>query len=440
MNQASDKVTDLDDKIKSEKGTWSQCHRISRIFSKDYLKVLSSDRPDPIKMNLQNFFLKFKENTDSFIRKAEKKVNNDYEMQFILNNSVVFIVDQLEKDLDDIRLCGNQWLGEFRKMKEILLAIQIIVVFSYFFLMVYESYKITEINNFVWNKISESTYHSFYDIRNKCIHRLTSLLDTNEEEANLLFDCNRVKINQFPVKFRQMWMYLWRIGIFVLISALYFVVLAVVVGTDIETAISRHNDLKILLYQKVFLTQKTEFFTISPYFNYFPKDFTDERFFKLMDQYYGIDHQLMSEKYLDSFHQNTDDYLLKYYNRSITHGLLNHDKIVRLDSFYLYSTNYSSGINSYSIRVNELYNLNLKIIDLINKSSKDLINSKYKTIITGIIVFSLFYILIYGFFYWPYFNKKMNQMRKMKKLCPIFMSSDLTSHTNDKSMKSYNKN
>ena len=29
-------------------------------------------------------------------------------------------VDQLEKDLDDIRLCGNQWLGEFRKMKEIL--------------------------------------------------------------------------------------------------------------------------------------------------------------------------------------------------------------------------------------------------------------------------------------------------------------------------------
>lgn len=431
-------VVDIEDNIIEEEKNWQKCGKISGIFSDDYLRVYS-EYDNISKMNLHDFIIKFKEKTSSFILKQKSNLDSSEEAKFILENSAIRIVDQLEIDFEEIKICANGWLEDFKTLKNILLIIQIIVVFLYFLLMVYESYRIAKINNFVWNKISESTYHSFYDIRNKCIHRLTSLLDTPEEEAFLLNDCNRVKINNFPVRIRQMWQYLWRIGIFVLISSIYFIILSMVAGASIEKLISTHNDMKFYMYQKEFLTQKTEFYTISSYVNYFDKNFIKQNFEEIMSTYTEIDSELVDKKYENNYKGNTFDYLFKYYNESISFGLLNNDRSAKFDSYYLYSGNFSEGINLYSTKISQLRYLNLKIIDLTTKTAKTEIDSAFNNITTGIIIFSIFYVFIYIFFYWPYFNHKMNQMKKMKKLCRIFVSVDQTSQTHDKVVKNPKK-
>ena len=438
MEAGLDEVLDIEDKIIGEKKEWEKCGRISRIFSSDYLRVYS-EYEYLSKTNLRNFILKFKEKASSFILKQKSNLDSSEEAKFILENSAIGIVEQLEIDFEEIKICANGWLDDFKTIKNILLIIQIIIVFLYFLLMVYESYKIAKINNFVWNKISESTYHSFYDIRNKCIHRLTSLLDTPEEEAFLLNDCNRVKINTFPVRINQMWQYLWRIGIFVLISSIYFITLSMVAGSSIEKSISTYNDLKYFLYQKEFLTQKTEFYTISSYANYFDKNLIKQHFEKVMDTYTKIDSELVKKKYKNCYKGNTFDYLFKYYNESISFGMINHDRSAKIDSYYLYSANYSEGINLYSTKISQLRYLNLKILDMTSNTAKTEINASFNNITTGIIIFSIFYVLIYLFFYRPYFNHKINQMKKMKKLCRIFVSVDQTSQTHDKVVKSPKK-
>jgi hypothetical protein len=212
-----------------------------------------------------------------------------------------------------------------------------------------------------------------------------------------------------------------------------------VAGASIEKLISTHNDMKFYMYKKEFLTQKTEFYTISSYVNYFDKNFIKQNFEEIMNTYTEIDSELVDKKYENNYKGNTFDYLFKYYNESISFGLLNNDRSAKFDSYYLYSGNFSEGINLYSTKISQLCYLNLKIIDLTTKTAKTEIDSAFNSITTGIITFSIFYVLIYIFFYWPYFNHKMNQMKKMKKLCRIFVSVDQTSQTHDKVVKSPKK-
>lgn len=415
---------DIEHKIMNEESRWTGCKMISRIFQDEYLKTYDSNGVLIEKeLGLTDFIHNFKSIVLAFLKKKSENLDCTKEMKYMINNGIFHVSKQLKTDYQDIENCSNHWTADFNFTKDLLVLSQLSVLVLYFCLATYKAYKITHATNLVWKKISESTFNAFYDIRNRCINRLTTYLDTSEEEANLFFDYNRTQKNTFSVKFLQIWPYVWRVLIFILFSTAYFLSIFLVGSMKIENLITDYNALKQHLYHKNFLIIETNFWTISSITGKIDESLVKLYFHQTVNLYSSIDSDILNIKY-KKFYFEDYKYLIDRYNEDIKYGLVHTSKLGVLDSYYIFSTKDSQHLDEYSILMNNLKMLNEVIINDVNANGKDVINQEFEFSIMAFVIYGFISISLFLGVYYVFFERKIAHLVKMKELTKMFVSNN----------------
>lgn len=411
----------IEDDIMDEESMWKGCGRISRIFNEKYLDVYELDGEFVAKqLTLHDFIQNFKTVASDFIKKLENGEDNVAELNYMVNNAMIYINKQLKADYQDIETCLNDWKSDFNFTKDMLVILQLTILYLYFILICYKAYKVIHATNLVWKKISETTFIAFYDIRNRCINRLTTYLEVSEEEANLFYEYNRVQKNTFSVKFLQVWPYIWRILIFILSSTLYFVLISLVGSMRIEELITDYNSIKDILYQKNFFMLETNFWTVASTSNLIDENIVKFYFDQTIDSYSKVDSHMLEDRY-KKFYSSDYDFLIDKYSTNITYGLVNTNKATLLDSFYITSTKDTGYMDKYSRLMNELKSLNEVIISDVSRTGKSIINLEFQYTIMFIVLYGVFCIVLFLGVYLVFFERKINHLRHMKELTKMFV-------------------
>ena len=413
----------IEDDIMNEKDTWIGCKRISRIFEDEYLETYNLNGVLLYKkLTLSDYVQDFKNIISISIEKRAKKSDWTRELNYMVNNGIILVANQLKIDYDEIDKCSNEWTADFNFTKAMLILTQLSVLVLYFSLVTYKAYKITYSTNLVWKKISESTFNAFYDIRNRCINRLTTYLETSEEEANLLYEHNRCQKNTFSVKFLQIWPYTWRILIFVLTSAAYFLSIFLVSSMEMEKIITEYNSLKDHIYHKNMLILETNFWTISSITGKVDENLVKLYFQQTLNLYSSADSEIMKTKY-KKFYKESFDYLIDQYSESIKYGLISTNKLAVLDSYHIFSTKDTDYLDRYSILMNDLKKLNEALITEVTRNGKDVVNEEFEYSIIGFVLYGLFSFFMFLGVYYVFFERKIAHLVKMKELTGMFVLS-----------------
>lgn len=411
----------IEDDIMNEENMWKSCGRISRIFNEQYLSVYDLDgNLNDKELTLHDFIQDYKKVASNFIKKLEEGEDAKSELRYMVNNAMIYANKQLKADYKDIETCLNDWKLDFNFTKDILVILQLTILYLYFLLICYKVYKVTLATNLVWKKISETTFIAFYDIRNRCINRLTTYLDVSEEEANLFYEHNRAQKNTFSVKFLQIWPYIWRILIFIISSTLYFILISLVGSMRIENLITDFNSIKDILYQKNFFMLETHFWTVSSTSSILDEKIVEFYFDQTIDSFSKIDSQMLEDKY-KKFYSGDYDFLIDKYSANITYGLINTNKATLLDSFYIVNTKNAGYLGKYSKLMNELKSLNEVIIKDVSRTGKDIINLEFKYTIMFIVLYGAFCIVLFLAVYYVFFERKIGHLRHMKELTKMFV-------------------
>lgn len=414
---------DIEDLIFGEKETWKSCKKVNSFFVEDTLEIYTKNKDTyQNKMNLLDFIKKYKKNIRDYLNNTEHGLDATSQVEFLLINGIIDVYNQLTLDFTSIENCSNLWVRDFDRLKNLILIVQISIVFGYLFLKIYKVYKIVKTTNLVWTKISENTFHAFYEIRNKCIHRLTTYLDTTEEEANLFLEYNRVEKSEFLVKFSQIWTYVWRKLFFLVISILYFLIISLVLNTHLENYIKTHNILKEVLFEKSFIIHQANFWTISSLTHLIMPDLETESFQNVIEKYESTRINILNEEFNSFLTGKAGDYYYAdSYESNIPHGLIKTTELAMLDSMYLFDTKDEMIIDVYSSRMDNLKNLTSEIILLADKNGKDAIAKDFDYIIAAIILYCLFCAIIYFAFYLPFLRNRIKHLKKMEALVKMFM-------------------
>lgn len=414
----NEKVEDFT--IDGEKG-WGDCPEASHIFNQKYLKIYSLDGYFSKMVTLHDFVLEYRTIATNFLNKTKNKEKYWEEYYYVVNNGMITAPIFLKNDYDSLIYCSKLWVGSFSQIKQILLILQISLTLVCFCLIMFKVYHVTKITNIVWNKISESTFATFYDIRNKCIHRLTTFLDTTDEEASLLYEYNRVRKNIFEVKFSQLWPYIWRILIFVILSNLYFIFVCFIQSAAVENLIVENNLIKDALYHKSELIIEANFWTVSSFIPQLDSNLKSQYFNETISTNSIADKRLFKKAYSKFFESKGLDMLYKHYDSNITHGLLTDSRAALIDACFIFLNKSQNDLNSFSNKMSDLYDLSKDIILLSNTNGKDIINRDYGFQIFSIVICSIFGLLLYLLLYYPFFNSKSFQLVKMKDLSRMFV-------------------
>ncbi|OMJ95147.1 hypothetical protein SteCoe_1518 [Stentor coeruleus] len=413
----------IENMIFGERNAWKGCKKASSFFVDDTLEIFTQNKDTyHNKMNLLDFIKNYKKNVRDYLNNTENGLDATSQIQFLLVNGIIEVYNQLSLDFASIENCANHWVKDFDRLKNIILIVQISVVFGYLFLKIYKVYKIVKTTNLVWTKISENTFNAFYEIRNKCIHRLTTYLDTSEEEASLFLEYNRVNKSEFLVKFSQIWSYIWRKMAFLVVSILYFFLISLVLDTHLENLIQEHNLLKEVLFEKSFIIHQANFWTISSFTHLIVPDLETESFQDVIRRYENKKIDILNEKFNCFLIGKAGDYYYaNSYESNIPHGLIKTTELAIIDSMYLFDTKDFGVVDVYSNRMDNLKNLTSEIILLVDQNGKDAIKKDFEYIISAVICYCLFCGFFYFTFYLPFLKIRIKHLRKMEALVKMFM-------------------
>jgi hypothetical protein len=423
MEKDLKKYQRIEDTIADEENNWGSCPGSSRIFNEKYLKIYDGGGVLSKKMNLHDFVLEYRKVTERFLNKT--RMNEEYqdEYSYIVNNGIIGVPPYLKVDFDSLVSCSKIWIESFKKIKQILLTFQISLTFTCFFMIIYKVYQVVQLTNRVWNRVSDSTFTAFYDIRNKCIHRLTSCLETSEEEASLFYEFNRVKKNIFEVKIVQILPYFWRISIFMFLSGVYFLLVCYVQSVNIETLITNNRLVKHGLFHKSELILEIDFWTISSFVPEIDKTLKQKYFEEAVQSNEKIDKIILNPEFKKFFKSEGLDFLYKHYDSNVSHGLLTNSRAALFDSFYIFHDNNDSFLDYYSKEMQNLFELNSEIIKLSDNNGKDLVNNECWLQVVSIVLVSIFCFFLYICLYYPFLNDRTAQLMKMKDLSRMFVSN-----------------
>jgi hypothetical protein len=348
--------------------------------------------------------------------------NAQVQTKFLLQNGMVEGYKELLYYYDYIKACQTNALDQMNNLKYIFLIIQLSLVIGYLVLKIFIVVDITKKNNLAWTILSENTYGSFYQIRDKCVSRLINQLDTGEEEAFIFNEYNRVQINKFHVVFSQVWSYLWRKLLYLSVTIVYFVVICEYLYPDIEKTIENHSLVVQVLYKRSYTLNTLNFWTISSINPTIDSDLVPVYFSNIVGQYLQTRDAIKDPRFKGILIGNLYQYLYNEYTGTNTaEGLYKETELVLLDSYYLFSTRDSQILNSYSNRTSALQDLTKVIISLADQQSRSLIEDQSTYLVLGIVFYCFFCVGVYFLFYLPFLNNRIRHIEKLQEIADMFM-------------------
>jgi hypothetical protein len=420
--------SNIEDYLYSEIGpSLEQCSVINDLFNNkeipiDSLGSFAYKNTD----NLYDFIEKYRQNAESLLNKTDWSATANSELFYVLQNGMFRVYRQLSTDLVKINDCITNWIVSFTSIHTIILIVQLSVLALYLLIQAFQVCTVIKIQNSQWTKLSKHTFEFFYEIRDKCVNRLTNFLNTSEEEISLLFDYTKGSPYEFTRSFSQVWAYIWSALLFGLLTLCYLLVFYFAIDSKLNEIAIQSNELKLVLFERNSLILQTNFWTISQMTQLVDNGLNEEYLNKTIEDYIKTRYRIRESKYKQFIYGSAYDYIYNSYpfNEYSRTGLYNYNEAAIIDSYYLANTKEITDLDKYSSMMKGLFDLNNKTIQLVIDNSQVVIYSRYINCMIAVVVYSVFSLVLFLSFYLPFLSKRSSHIWKMAKLAKLFIKND----------------
>ncbi|OMJ81096.1 hypothetical protein SteCoe_18508 [Stentor coeruleus] len=458
-------LADLHDRVNSIKilqeillktyNEWSFC---------DYSKIVRQDEipywdylnlPDIEHESLHSIIGLLIESANDFIAHIESN-STDYKssLYFIIYNGIGISFRETRKAMVGLTECEHNRVIELNNVRTLLLIVAMVVSgFLASFLAVYILYS-DRIINTLWESLQKKVHAGYYDFRQILLERLSQLHDQQNDYDEI--DANLYKQYK-PQKFYHSMRFIKRFIIFFIIAGVLYIVTSYVFYEHIHNYLYyRPTLMYAIISRRISLTELC-FFSNEIEYQYTPFSL-DKSFY----EYNALADMKKSYKtaladLLKTKNTMRDPHVMSLMSKGLEEMIFqNIDQVPTFLSFGTYAAmaylNFESQYISYDNKKddaefiqNYIEQMNtmtsqLKIVsNYCNSDSKHLINEQLDYLKYFIICFSIFIIMIYAFYYYPYLAKEQKVLKRLTQLIAVLPMKPSFVQCSDKESTRMNK-
>lgn len=348
-----------------------------------------------------------------FITKYNNKTSTYTEGNVLVRNGIIHLYRQGIVDMSQIDKCHDEVVTGFKATQRYIMILQLSILLSLFLLQSWQISFFIKGSNFFWNKISQHTYDSFFNIKVKCCDRLTHYLQAQEEEIQGLYELNRINKNEFTVTFSQVCGYCWRFSILFVLTGMYLGFFYSFFLDDVKVISEEKIQLINSVYYRKFSLERIENYSVLniAYYGYFVKfieetilEYDKEKKHALHNSFGG----LVTGGLYDYFYDNQGtDGVLKYGLNSAGNWIVMESYNIRQKYDYVAFKAYFDGTNA-----------TLTLFDTVIKEVIKKGNSKVDSVYQVTLFLMAAYVLCCGLlcalFYFPYLKRKNEKILSLQ--------------------------
>ncbi|CAG9320311.1 unnamed protein product [Blepharisma stoltei] len=421
-------VTDLQnvqDYIFTEYDQWSYCSN-SEFVKKDVIPMWNFDKSQPVmtKSNLYDAVDKFILNWENLISAVTKNETFIKYIKFIVMNSADFSYEYSNIAMSGLVDCEVERVNSFGTNIKILLVAGLVLLALFvsiiigYIVMASKSY-----DNF-WNFMFNNSQVSLIQLKREAIDRLFAFHGIDYHSENIENDQRAHKHSKIKTDINKK--YIWRLMIFFVIAASYYLLTYFYLYVQCETSMMNRPKLLSNINLKRALLSRIGFFardTYSPYLiRIFPKlyEFSSSRkiFERSVALYNEKDKEFRKKKYKKLMSKNLLRQIYETSDSSIPklhYGARTGADFTIFEAYYISSQKSieSSYMPTFINLTREVQNeIGAQFLEL-DKNSKDVINSQLNDIILCTVSYSIALCILFFCYYLPYLNNESKQFTKL---------------------------
>ena len=315
--------------------------------------------------NLLNIVNEFSSQTAKFLEVDYESQAGKDSQYYIVINGIGSICGNLELALKDLKECEKEKVYDLDATVYLLLSVAVLVLLVCFGVLSWSSNIINYNSHQVWNFLRSNIAQSYFELKNSCLDRLSSLYEEILEDQPISSVNNKKEVN-----FRRSFKYIMRISVFLGFSCLYYLLMFLVVYRQCVNLLLIKPDYTSMLHDIQADLSLVDFWTrekvVSPYegyklvdllpksyifespeeeYQYFSDKITEELKFVKESEETGM----LSSDTKKALLETTDSEVV-----GLTNGFVNGCTLYLLESSFVLSVNEES-ILDYMIEVEELH-------------------------------------------------------------------------------------
>lgn len=400
--------------------SYKSCHISKHLLDEGALDVYYTSNNTEIQhKNAYDFIKDIKLALNLYIENPKNQENID----FLLNTTMIIALPKIEKYLYDIIGCSNTSVDALNTINYVIVVVQVSLLIASFLLKFSEVIKILQNFNRIWTTIGENVHKYYYQIRDRCINRLTENLNIKEEEIFHLYDLTAVKIPKFSITPKQIFGQMWIVILFIAVSFVYFLVVSQISYIKIGENIKNANNFNYLLYKHKGYLSQIDFWTVAGLSNYTSKGIQKEKLLKLWEKFSKNVKAIENESCFIHVDNGIYDSLYKKNSQNlIKNGAIHESEVAYYDSFYISENNDLLEIDMYRRKMQDLRSVVETNIEDTYAYGKKIAMDEIRQIIVWSVLYTVFAFSMFFFVYLPFLNRQRVYFKHIEILAKIFVN------------------
>lgn len=411
---------DIENILRKELIKHKSCWISNHLLTDTPLKIYFTGNNSQIhKSNVYDFIKVIKSSIEAYIENPHDMEN----FEFFINTTILLALPQIEKFFYDIIDCSNSEVDTLNTINYIILIIQVSLLIASFILKFSEVLKIIQNFNKIWNTIGENVHKYFYQLRDKCINRLTDNLSIKEDEIFHLYDYTAVGKPCFSLNFTQLIGQIWIVILFVIVSLVYFFIVSQISYINIGEQVKNVNCFNHLLYKQKSYIYQADFWTIFGLSNQIFKDTQKEFIAQIWEKYNENTQAIESKSFSSSVANEIYNSLFKSNDENTAkYGVVHEAEAAFYDSLHMFETQNFIEIAKYRNKMQDVRIILELDIQKTFIHGKAINREEINKVIVLSALYTVFAFSMFFMVYLPFLIRQQNYFKHLEILAKIFVN------------------